>query len=80
MREKLRVILADDERPARSVLRALLEGFDDVAVVGEARDGAEAISVIEAVRPDLALLDFEMPSDMRTPAALRPFVIVETAG
>ncbi len=61
MREKLRIVLADDERPARSVLRALLESFDDVAVVGEARDGAEAIAVIEAVRPDLALLDFEMP-------------------
>jgi two-component system LytT family response regulator len=61
VREKLRVLLADDERPARSVLRALLESFDDVTVVGEARDGVEAIAVIETVRPDLALLDFEMP-------------------
>jgi two-component system LytT family response regulator len=61
MKDKLRVFLADDERPARSVLRAMLESFDDVTVVGEARDGAEAIAVIETVRPDLALLDFEMP-------------------
>lgn len=61
MREKLRVVIADDERPARSVLAAILRTFDDVEIVGEACDGAEALALIEAKRPDLALLDFQMP-------------------
>jgi two-component system LytT family response regulator len=61
MREKLRVVVADDERPARSVLLAMLHTFDDVDVVGEARDGSEAVEVIERERPDLALLDLQMP-------------------
>jgi len=61
MREKLRVVVADDERPARSVLLAMLHTFEDVDVVGEARDGSEAVEVIERERPDLALLDLQMP-------------------
>jgi len=61
MREKLRVVIADDERPARSVLTSMLGNFDDVEIVGEAKDGSEAVQIIESVRPDLALLDFQMP-------------------
>jgi two-component system LytT family response regulator len=61
MREKLRVVVADDERPARSLVLALLRSFEDVEVVGEAKDGTEAVEVIERVRPDLALLDLQMP-------------------
>ena len=57
----LRVVLADDERPARAFLTALLRDFDDVEIVGEAASGAEAIEVIEDKRPDLALLDLQMP-------------------
>jgi two-component system LytT family response regulator len=58
---KLRVIVADDERPARRFLVNLLMGAPDVVVVGEAADGAEAVALIERERPDLALLDLEMP-------------------
>ena len=61
MNESLRVMIADDERPARSFLAAMLRGFEDVTLVGEAEDGAEAIEVIERTRPDLALLDLQMP-------------------
>jgi two-component system LytT family response regulator len=61
MRETLRVVVADDERPARSVLLAMLRTFDDVEVVGEAKDGSEAVEIIERERPDLALLDLQMP-------------------
>jgi two-component system LytT family response regulator len=57
----LRVVVADDERPARSFLVALLRAFDDVAVVGEAASGREAVALIEKERPDLALLDWQMP-------------------
>jgi two-component system, LytTR family, response regulator len=58
---KLRVVIADDERPARSFLAAMLRSFDDVEIVGEARSGAEAVELIEQKRPDLALLDLQMP-------------------
>jgi two-component system LytT family response regulator len=61
MSDTLRVVIADDERPARSFLAALLRGFEDVKLVGEAEDGAEAIELIERERPDLALLDLQMP-------------------
>ncbi|MGE0131359.1 MAG: LytR/AlgR family response regulator transcription factor [Blastocatellales bacterium] len=61
MNDSLRVVIADDERPARSFLAAMLRGFEDVTLVGEAEDGAEAVEVIEQTRPDLALLDLQMP-------------------
>jgi two-component system LytT family response regulator len=57
----LRVVVADDERPARAYLRALLHASRNVQVVGEATDGAEAVKLIERERPDLALLDLQMP-------------------
>jgi two-component system LytT family response regulator len=59
--DRLRVVIADDERPARHVLATLLRGSADVELVGEAADGAEAVELIERVRPDLALLDLQMP-------------------
>jgi DNA-binding LytR/AlgR family response regulator len=58
---KLRIVIADDERPARAFLRNLLEGFEDVELIGEAENGAEAVETIEKTRPDLALLDLNMP-------------------
>ena len=61
MSARLRVVVADDERPARSFLVALLRSFDDVAVVGEAASGKEAVAMIEKEKPDLALLDWQMP-------------------
>ena len=61
MTPKIRVVVADDERPARSFLQSILRSFDDVEIVGEAATGAEAVEVIERERPDLALLDFQMP-------------------
>src|SRR5438552_2624852 len=59
--DKLRVVIADDERPARSFLAAILRQFEDVELVGEATNGMEAVTVIESKRPDLALLDLQMP-------------------
>jgi two-component system LytT family response regulator len=58
---RMRVVLADDERPARSFLAALLRSHSDVTIVGQATNGAEAIQLIEQHRPDVALLDLQMP-------------------
>src|SRR5436190_23747896 len=61
MTDKLRVVIADDERPARSFLSAILRTFKDIEIVGEAANGMEAVQQIESKRPDLALLDLQMP-------------------
>lgn len=58
---KLRIIVADDERPAREFLKAILRDFEDVEIVGEAETGAEAVEIIREMKPDLALLDLQMP-------------------
>ncbi|XHL93474.1 response regulator transcription factor [Streptomyces niveus] len=55
------VVLADDERMVRTALRVILEAEPDMTVVGEATTGAEAVSVVRAVRPDVVLMDVRMP-------------------
>lgn len=57
----LRVVLADDERPARRFLANLLKTFPDVEIVAEGASGREAVKLIERHKPDLALLDVNMP-------------------
>jgi two-component system LytT family response regulator len=57
----LRVVIADDERPARSFLAGLLRSFDDVEIVAEVESGKEAVAAIERERPDMAFLDLQMP-------------------
>ena len=57
----LRVVLVDDEPLVRRGIRAFLAEERDVEVVGEARNGAEAVSAIEALSPDLVFLDVQMP-------------------
>ena len=61
MTDQIRAIVADDERPARSFLTAMLKRRPDVEIVGEAETGVEAVSLIERERPDLAFLDLQMP-------------------
>lgn len=58
---KLRIIIADDERPARNFLKFILREFEDVELLGEAENGAEALELIKSEKPDLALLDLQMP-------------------
>jgi two-component system, LytTR family, response regulator len=59
--EKLRIIIADDERPAREFLKTVLREFEDAEIVGEAENGADAVELIKRLKPDLALLDLRMP-------------------
>ncbi len=57
----LRVLMVDDERAARVRLRRLLEAEPDLAIVSECADGASAIEAAKLFRPDLLLLDVQMP-------------------
>jgi two-component system LytT family response regulator len=56
-----RVLIVDDEEPARILLRELLGGEPDVEIVGEAANGFEAVRAASDARPDVAFLDIEMP-------------------
>jgi two-component system, LytTR family, response regulator len=60
-RAPLRLVVADDERPARRFLIELLRQCEGIQLVGEADSGERAIALIEAERPHLALLDLQMP-------------------
>ena len=57
----IRVMLAEDHSVVRAGLVQLLEGAQDVEVVGAAADGAEAVEMAEAERPDVILMDLSMP-------------------
>jgi two-component system LytT family response regulator len=60
-RARLRVVIVDDEEPARLALRQDLAALDDVEVVAECANGFEAVKVVADLRPDLILLDVQMP-------------------
>lgn len=61
MSEKIRVVIADDEPPARRYLTKLLQTFRDVELLGEAENGPASVELMQRMKPDLALLDLQMP-------------------
>lgn len=61
MSEQIRIVIADDHSMIREGLRQLLELDGDILVVGEAGNGEECLEVIEQVKPDVVLLDINMP-------------------
>jgi len=57
----IRVVLVDDHAVIRAGLQQLLSGTDDIEVVGTAANGAEALDVVRRIRPDVVLMDLQMP-------------------
>ncbi|MFJ5921989.1 response regulator [Kitasatospora sp. NPDC092948] len=57
----IKVLLVDDEELIRAGLRAVLDAQDGIDVVGEAEDGARALGLVRALRPDVVLMDVRMP-------------------
>ena len=80
----IRTLIVDDEPIARRVLEEELEDHPDVEVVGEARHGEEALDLIARLKPDLVLLDLQMPGMggfeviRRLAGARLPIVIIVT--
>lgn len=80
----VRVLLADDHQLVRTGFRVILEMEDDITVVGEASDGAQATELALALRPDVVLMDVEMPgvdgleATRRIAAAGGPSVLILT--
>jgi two-component system LytT family response regulator len=80
----MRILIVDDERPARDKLHRLLSQEADVTALAEARDGVEALEQIAAFKPDVAFLDIQMPevsgielaASMPAPA---PLIVFATA-
>jgi two-component system LytT family response regulator len=71
--KKLTALIVDDEPLARERLMGLLSAEPDIEVLGECRDGEEAVSVIHDRHPDLVLLDVEMPR-------MNGFQVIDTIG
>jgi DNA-binding NarL/FixJ family response regulator len=61
MTNKISVCLVDDQTLVRQGIRSLLELSDDIAVIAEAGDGAQAVATIPQAKPDVVLLDMRMP-------------------
>jgi two-component system LytT family response regulator len=80
----MRVLIVDDEKPARDKLHRLLSQEADVTALAEARDGVEALEQIDAFKPDVAFLDIQMPevSGIELAASLpspAPLIVFATA-
>ena len=59
---KLRTLLVDDEPLARNLLRSIVSKFDAIEVVGECKNGREALESVASEAPDLIFLDIQMPN------------------
>ena len=67
----IKVLLVDDHKIVRQGVRAYLQTLADIEVSGEAASGAEAVASVERMRPDVVLMDLEMPGELDGIAATR---------
>src|SRR5436305_7892123 len=58
---QINTIIVDDEKPAREELAYLLKGFPEINVIGQGRNGVDAVNLIKEHSPDLVFLDVQMP-------------------
>src|ERR1700756_2320492 len=58
---QINTIIVDDEKPAREELAYLLKGFPEINVIGQGKNGVEAVNLIKEHAPDLVFLDVQMP-------------------
>jgi DNA-binding NarL/FixJ family response regulator len=58
---RIRLLLADDHEVVRAGIRSILKGFGDVEIIAEASSGAEAVTQVEEMEPDVVLLDMRLP-------------------
>lgn len=86
MKPSVKILIADDEAPARNRLRELLAELADVEVIAEAKNGQEAIDCCQRQQPDIAILDISMPGQNGIDAAqamqqmaMPPAIIFSTA-
>lgn len=81
--KKITTIIADDEKKARSGLENMVRSFQDLELVATCKDGVECIEMTDALKPDLLLLDIQMPGvdglDVMKSITHQPFVIFITA-
>lgn len=59
--EKIKIVIIDDETPARELIKHYLSEFDSVEVIGECADGFTGLKTITALKPELVFLDIQMP-------------------
>ncbi len=59
--DPVRVLVVDDQDLVRGGFKAILVSYDGIEMVGEARDGADAVQQAERLRPDVVLMDIRMP-------------------
>src|SRR6266849_2390531 len=60
-KQQIRILMADDHAIFRDGLRKLIDGDEDITIVGEAQNGAECIKLLAKLKPDILLLDLRMP-------------------
>lgn len=59
--KKLKILIIDDESPAREIIKLFIRDFPDLEVIGEAENGFEGLRMIKELDPDLIFLDIQMP-------------------